>query len=445
MEQKIKVSVIMPSLNVVDYIDEAIQSVRKQTLKDIEILCIDAGSSDGTTDIILRHAKEDARVRYIASEVRSYGYQVNMGLKLMNGAYFGIVETDDYVAPQMYEKLYSVAEENKLDFVKADYKAFFSQKNGEKFFLNRKNFSNLELYEKVICPKRYPEVATGDWYNCQGIYNSSFINNNNIAFSETLGAAFQDIGFLYYAIVKATRVMYLKDSFYRYRIDREESSSNSGKCIKYSYDEFYRLFNTIEDNTKIDADDLKFLYIRMAKSFVSSYGDLRNKKIELDIEKRNVYYNWFKEKMLKAVSDGIIAKNDMQKSIWDSLVALLESEDSLRDLQRKEDAVSELSRKIEGRKETKVLVFGCGNYGFDAYKNIQSQQIEIAAFVDNNCELWGNELDGIKIVSPSNIPTFGENIFIVVANELHHQEIKKQLLELGVKEGSIIIYGRAYS
>ncbi len=445
MEPSVKVSIIMPSLNVAMYIDEAIRSVRNQTLRDIEILCIDAGSTDGTIDIITKHMSEDSRVKYIPCEVKSYGYQVNTGIKIMAGEYFGIVETDDYVDSKMYEKLYRVADENKLDFVKADYKAFFSQADGEKFFLNRKNFFNNDLYEKVLCPKCYPEVATGDWYNCQGIYNTSYIKNNKILFSETPGAAFQDIGFLYFAIVKAQKVMYLPDSFYRYRIDREDSSSNSGRGIKYSYDEFSRLFSMIEGKEVIENNELKFLYIRMAKSFVSSYGDLRGKEIGLDSKQRNVYYGWFKEKMRTAIDSRIIVADDIQKSIWDSLIALLESEDALRNLQMKEDVISNLAVKVENDSSSKVVIFGCGNYGFDAYKNICSRNIEISAFSDNNSDLWGKTLEGIEIVAPEKIKMFGENMYIVVANELHHQEIRKQLIDMGIKTESILIYGRAFS
>lgn len=444
MNKNIKVSIIMPSLNVVKYIDEAIQSVRNQTLEEIEILCIDAGSTDGTVEIIKRHESEDNRVKYIHSAVKSYGHQVNTGLKKMKGEYFGIVETDDYVECEMYERLYKVAQENNLDFVKADYKAFFSQSDGKRFYLNRKNFSNNNLYGKVLCPKHYPEVATGDWYNCQGIYSNSFIKNNKILFSETPGAAFQDIGFLYFAIVKAKRVMYLTDSFYRYRIDREESSSNSGRGIKYSYDEFSRLFKIVE-KMDIDEDELKFLYIRMAKSYVSSYGDLRFKEIELDSKQKNVYYVWFRDKMRMAIDNGIIAANDIQETVWESLIALLVSEDTLRKLQVEKDVISDLAKKVKKDKLSKVVIFGCGNYGFDAYKNIKSKKISIEAFIDNNSELWGETLEGIKIIPPEKIKMIEDNLYVVIANELHHQEIKAQLINMGIKEKSIVIYGRAFS
>ena len=72
------VSIIMPSLNVVSYIEECLQSAINQTLKDIEIICIDAGSTDGTREVITKYLLTDKRIRLIDSAVKSYGYQVNL-------------------------------------------------------------------------------------------------------------------------------------------------------------------------------------------------------------------------------------------------------------------------------------------------------------------------------------------------------------------------------
>ena len=79
---EIKVSVIMPSLNVKDYIEEAVRSALCQTLREIEVICIDAGSDDGTWDILASLAKTDGRVVLRHSDVKSYGYQVNLGIDM---------------------------------------------------------------------------------------------------------------------------------------------------------------------------------------------------------------------------------------------------------------------------------------------------------------------------------------------------------------------------
>ena len=82
-----KVSVIMPALNVAKYIRQCMESVINQTLKDIEIIVIDAGSSDGTLEILKEFEAKDSRVKLINSEKRSYGYQMNKGISIAQGVY----------------------------------------------------------------------------------------------------------------------------------------------------------------------------------------------------------------------------------------------------------------------------------------------------------------------------------------------------------------------
>ena len=120
----IKVSVIMPSLNVAPYIRECLESVVNQSLNDIEIICVDAGSTDGTREIIAEYAKNDQRIRCIDSDMKSYGHQVNLGIEAAIGDYIAVLETDDYIDTCMYEKLYDTASVYDLDYIKSDFDAF---------------------------------------------------------------------------------------------------------------------------------------------------------------------------------------------------------------------------------------------------------------------------------------------------------------------------------
>ncbi|MBZ7965080.1 glycosyltransferase family 2 protein, partial [Campylobacter sp. 2457A] len=124
-----KISIIVPSLNSLDYIKECIESILNQTLKDIEILCIDANSTDGTLEFLKECEKKDKRLRVIVSDKKSYGYQVNLGIQQATGEYLGIVESDDYIKENMYERLYEVAKEQDCEVVKSD---FYILKDGNK-------------------------------------------------------------------------------------------------------------------------------------------------------------------------------------------------------------------------------------------------------------------------------------------------------------------------
>ena len=116
-----KISVIMPCLNVVQYIKECMDSVVNQTIFDeLEVLVIDAGSTDGTFEIVSFYANKYDNIQVIKSEKKSYGYQVNLGIRKAKSPYVAILETDDYVEPDMYGALYKLAEEGKYDYVKCN-------------------------------------------------------------------------------------------------------------------------------------------------------------------------------------------------------------------------------------------------------------------------------------------------------------------------------------
>lgn len=80
-----KVSIILPSLNVASYIRECLESVTRQTLKDIEIICVDSGSTDGTLEVIREFEAKDPRVKVIVSDKKSYGRQMNLGFDAATG------------------------------------------------------------------------------------------------------------------------------------------------------------------------------------------------------------------------------------------------------------------------------------------------------------------------------------------------------------------------
>ena len=120
----IDLTIILPSYNVGEYIDECLKSVCYDTKYSIEILCIDAGSSDRTVDCIKGFLNRDSRFRLIHSDVKSYGYQVNLGISRAKGKYVQIVETDDFVVSKTIDKLVDLAEEYNLDYIKGDYYGF---------------------------------------------------------------------------------------------------------------------------------------------------------------------------------------------------------------------------------------------------------------------------------------------------------------------------------
>lgn len=222
-----KVTVIMPSLNVEPFIRLCMESVLDQTMKDLEILCVDAGSGDGTLEILREYAEKDRRVTLLQSDRRSYGYQVNMGIRRARGEYIAIVETDDFIAPDMYEVLYREAKESGAEVIKADvnyFKGDGSRRKVEKWPVMKK--SHADCYGRILDP------LTDRWMFTQwntvaiwaGLYERRFLEESGTRCNETPGASFQDNGFWFQVLMNSRRVMISDHVFYHLRRDNPNSS-----------------------------------------------------------------------------------------------------------------------------------------------------------------------------------------------------------------------------
>jgi len=235
----VKVSIIVPTFNVEEYLVECMDSIVRQTLKEIEIICINDGSTDSSLKILQKYAANDSRIIIVDKENGGYGMAMNIGLDKATGEYIGIVEPDDFVPLNMYEDLYNVVKENELDFVKADFYRFMREKNGDmKLLYNHLDRAD-EDYNQVFNPSHTPLAIKYIMNTWSGIYRKAFLDQNQIRHNETPGASFQDNGFFFKTFVYAQRAMILDKPYYMNRRDNPNSSvNNPGKvyCMNVEYD-----------------------------------------------------------------------------------------------------------------------------------------------------------------------------------------------------------------
>ena len=240
-EAPVKVSVIMPSLNVADYIDECISSVINQTLKDIEIICVDAGSTDGTVDILRKYESKDTRICILSSKKKSYGYQVNLGFAAARGEYVAIVETDDYIKSDMYETLYALAKEKDLDYIKGNF-ARFKGPEKSRIFTHSK-IVDVPFYDRVLYAGDEQSVFITSVYPWAGIYRRSMIVDNNIRLNETPGASYQDNGLVFQVYAYGQRGYFVDKEFYYLRREDQDASFYA----PHKVDEIFKEFDFVEE------------------------------------------------------------------------------------------------------------------------------------------------------------------------------------------------------
>ncbi len=120
-EQKdsILISVIVPIYNIMEYLPRCVESIRNQTYGNLEILLIDDGSTDGTGKLCDEFAKKDSRIHVIHKENGGSSSARNVGIKASSGSYLGFVDSDDYIAPQMYEVLLHQLQESGMPIAQA--------------------------------------------------------------------------------------------------------------------------------------------------------------------------------------------------------------------------------------------------------------------------------------------------------------------------------------
>lgn len=229
---KIEVSVIIPVYNVERYLPQCLDSILNQTLKEIEIVCINDGSTDKSLRILEKYKSNDSRVKIYTKENSGYGKTINWGLEKSHGKYIVIVDSDDFMDSDGIRVLYDCAEANQADYVRSNY---FEYKDGQ----DTLNSSlDIVLYNKMCNalenPQLFYNIAMSTWA-C--IYKKSFLIDNNIKMNETPGAAFQDTSWQYMVLLRARRIVFIKEAYYHYRIDNPDSSINNPKMVFFEVDE----------------------------------------------------------------------------------------------------------------------------------------------------------------------------------------------------------------
>ena len=434
-----KVSIIIPVYNGVGFIRECVESALTQTLQDIEIIPVDAGSTDGTTDILREYAARDKRIRLLHSNIKSMGYQYNLGISHATGEYIGFLEADDCLAPAMFEMLYAAIEKYDVDYVKSDYDLFIDK--DERLFLRYPVLSgeNRRLYDRVICPSDYPDILYRDFAMWNGIYKKSFLESNYIVLNETPKAAFQDAGFVQQTFVMAQKAVYLQTDSYKYRKDNMNSSMYDSKSVIFVVQEF-EYISCFLQGAHVNSALRAALFWRYFNLFCTFYDRLPCRA------------EWPKD-VFQAVRRFVCLMKQWREDLKDVELALENSADPVsfklffEDEMEFEAVRRQLVKIKRGRFEQfwknvirypQTVIFGAGEVGSSCYGMLRKNDyLNTVCFCDNNEALWGQIHMGLPVLSPEEaISNYAESLF-VIANEAHWRNIYRQLLENGVAETQI--------
>ncbi|BBL62217.1 glycosyltransferase family 2 protein [Methanobrevibacter arboriphilus] len=221
----IDVSVIVPVYNGEKYLKKCLDSLNKQTLETIEIICINDGSTDKSLEILNDYAKKDSRIKVISKENGGAGSARNVGLENVNGKYVAFVDADDWVDSDIFEKLYNLSESKNTDII--IFKMLDYDEKNDEFYksdyykIKPLNEFNNKLFKIKDIENSLFKITTS---TANKFYNTEFLKKSGTRFPE--GFIFEDNPFFFDLMLKADKI-FLLDEYVYYRRRRESSVMSS--------------------------------------------------------------------------------------------------------------------------------------------------------------------------------------------------------------------------
>jgi glycosyltransferase involved in cell wall biosynthesis len=375
-----------------------------QTLKDIEIICINDCSPDNSLAILNEYAKKDERVKVIDFE-KNQGVSAarNAGIKIAKGEYVGIVDSDDYVDLDYYEKLYLKAKEADADMVHANMK--------------KKEPSYIKEYI-------WPVKRTGKFFfpilHVLAIYRGDFLRRHFLEYPIGIKIA-EDIVFLAKTFFFANKVEFANDVFYHYII-REGSASQYFKENVYETYGMPLVFDFI-NKTILDKDKYSCFFSYFFDYFINSFF---------------IHKSHLAPKLRQASIRDIIEIYKNRKYQIDLKNAFVDSLDSPEKLDIRLKKLSSFFKypkiEINNLQKRKLYIWGAGCDGTEALSQCDNNNWPIEAFLDSSEEL--RDFNSYSIKSPQQILNqANRDFFVIISSRVFASEIAHICENAGLKEG----------
>lgn len=293
----VKVSVVIPVYNVEDFLNECLDSIVNQTLEDIEIICINDGSTDNSLNILNEYAQKDDRFTILSQENGGHAVATNNGMKLAKGEYLYLMDSDDILSLNALEDTYKVAKEKDVDFVIFQSTNYYMDTNE---YIKKENYSMNRLADfvgdKVFNWKDIKDyiftITVTPWSK---LYNREFVEKSGAKFPE--GLIFDDNVFFWEVLFSAKRITFHRD----YLFTRRWYSSSSTKAGDKRFIDSLTIYNMVWDvfkkygtfdefkvylyNTKVKVAHIRFSKIKEEfkelyfEEMKQNFSNLRNDSI----------------------------------------------------------------------------------------------------------------------------------------------------------------------
>ena len=347
MENEIKVSVIIPIYNAYDYLRPAMDSVICQTLQQIEIICVDDGSTDRSLEIIKEYQAADPRVRIITENNAGVAIARNNGVRRARGEYVAFLDADDFIAPRCLEAMYELAKTNDLDIAIAQYDIFVEKLAK---FTPAISPERAEIYRegKVTSKSEYPDdiFQSTDGYVWNKIFNRSFLLDKEITFLEDV-KMFEDVYFVCTALSLAERVAKTQEVFFHHRV---YSESARNRLFRRYYDQVPLVYARVKEHLVAHG-----MFLPLQSSFMNLAATRLYKVYNLlGTDEREALFNLLHEEYAEVLGWGSLSEGTLRDAAVSEFCANVALYDYDEYMRRERRGLKVTLKNLSGRIRARI-------------------------------------------------------------------------------------------
>lgn len=281
-----KVSIVIPVYNIEEHLSQCLSSVIAQDYPDIEIICVDDGSTDSSPLILKQYAEKDPRILILSQNNAGPGVARNTGLKKASGDYLIFLDSDDWFEPDMISSLLTRAEETKADITichSVEFDTFSGKEQPSSWMLKEHYLPSDSFLPEEINTYLFQFTFGWPW---DKLYRTDFVRANNLVFPPLKNS--EDLVFVFQSLAFSKKIAIEKKTLVHHRVNRLSSVSNSRKAAP---EELNKAVDLLEEalirENKMGSYQRSFMNWKMEFLIwnVANMGDLRVQK---------EYFNWLK-------------------------------------------------------------------------------------------------------------------------------------------------------
>lgn len=439
----IKISVILPIYNEEQYLRQCLDSVCGQSLKEIEIICVDDGSTDSSLSILHEYQRTDSRIKVLTQPNQYAGAARNYGMREARGEYFLFLDSDDFFSQNMLEKLYRRAERDRLDIAICRY-ALYDDADGKTDlvkFAEKDAYlpSNLEVFSgEDLKDAGIFQVSVG--WAWDKLFRGTFVKECGYLFPEFRSS--EDGFFVYMLMARAKRMGMIGERLVFHRINNLNSLSNTKEL---NWENGFKMLELTEEELKRQG-----IYLVFEKSFVGFAIEFQVWYLQSMGERKAFYncYRYIREKMepefgflrfgggfLCSSSELVRYSQILELEFEELLFMIMKEKDEKLHRATKKGWVFPYDLIPKGRR---VVLYGAGVIG-QAYREqlLKTEYCREVCLVDKNYEQYREE--GLPVEPPEILKEIKfDYVVISILDREIQRKVQQWMVSSGVRRETIV-------